>query len=193
MSRVRSSVALSAPAFGAALPRALAAVRRVAGTACVTLMWAALGCAVTLAALTAGATLIAGHPTFHVLSGSMAPALEVGSVVIDERIAPIEARPGDMVTFPDPQQRSRLITHRVKRVAVSGDTVSFVTKGDANATPERWNVSAGHEIGRVAYHAPKLGYARTWAATLGGRLGMLGLVVVWGLAVVVSIWRPRER
>ena len=56
-----------------------------------------------------------GHPALTVLSGSMQPALEVGSVVIDEKISPVEARPGDIVSFPDPTRRDRTLTHRCRR------------------------------------------------------------------------------
>ena len=193
MSRGASTIALETPCVGTlplAPPRL---VRRVARTAAVAVLWVVLGCSTTLAVLTAGSALLGGKPTFNVLSGSMAPALEVGSVVIDERIPPLDARPGDMVTFPHPDNRRRLVTHRVKSVTVSGKTVSFVTKGDANPTAEHWNVGIRDEIGRVAYHAPKLGYLRAWAAAREGRLAAVGLVLAWGLAALFGIWRPRAR
>ena len=36
------------------------------------------------------------------MSGSMQPAIHTGDVVVDESIAPAEARVGDVVTFKDP-------------------------------------------------------------------------------------------
>ena len=46
-----------------------------------------------------------GHQSLTVLTGSMEPSLDTGSVVIDEVIAPTEARIGDIVTFTDPANR----------------------------------------------------------------------------------------
>ena len=43
-----------------------------------------------------------GMRSFTVMSGSMEPTIHVGDVVIDKKISPLDARPGDVVTFSDP-------------------------------------------------------------------------------------------
>jgi len=150
--------------------------------------WLALGMAVGLAAATTGPALF-DYRTFNILSGSMEPAIGVGAVVVDEPIKPTEARPGQVITFPDPSQNSRLLTHRLERISVRKGRVYAVTRGDANDAIERWNVSADEEIGRVAFVAPKLGYVRQWAAGPGGRLAALAAVVLWALSALRDIWR----
>jgi len=156
------------------------------------LSWLALGVALGLAGATTLPAL-AGFKTLDVLTGSMEPSIGVGAVVIDEPIKPGEARPGDVITFPDPDNRDRLLTHRVKRVSVRQGRVYAVTRGDANDSSERWNVAAGEEIGRVRFVAPKLGYVRRWATGWGGRLTALAAVLLWGISAIRDIWRPDQR
>jgi signal peptidase len=76
---------------------------------------------------------------------------------------------------------------------VNGATASFVTKGDANNTAERWNVPADGSIGRVAYDVPKVGYAMAY---MGGRHGRLLLIALPALLLaafeITRIWRPER-
>lgn len=134
-----------------------------------------------------------GYRSMTVLTGSMEPTLETGSVVIDEMIRPTEARVGDIVTFTDPEHPDRTITHRLKRAWVEGDTAHMVTKGDANDAPEQWDVEAGGQIGRVVVHIPLLGHVR---ALVGSREGYLMLVLgilALGAWVLADVWRQPAR
>jgi signal peptidase len=130
-----------------------------------------------------------GYKALTVISGSMEPTLEVGSMVLDERIAPLDARPGDIVSFPDPTRDGRLVTHRLEKVRAEGDTAFMVTKGDANNAVERWSVPTDGEIGRVVYHVPKVGYVRAFMTGPRARLALLGIVLVLGAGVLVDVWR----
>jgi signal peptidase I len=154
-------------------------------------LWAALGFGIGLIALV---TLpgVFGYRSLTVVSGSMEPTLRTGSVVIDEVISPLDARPGDIVTFQDPL-RPRELTHRLKRMRVEGDTTYMVTLGDANDAPERWTVQTDGHIGRVVAHLPKLGYVRAALGTRYARLGVLGAVMALGAFLLVDMWRPRRR
>jgi signal peptidase I len=129
-----------------------------------------------------------------VLSGSMEPALRTGDVTVVQRIAPLDARPGDVVTFLDPEHEGRLITHRVRRMHVRGEQVGFVTRGDANNVSERWQVSAGGEISRVVYRIPELGHVLLFART-NRLLPLLFALALAALLVleIAGIWRsPRQ-
>jgi signal peptidase I len=128
-----------------------------------------------------------------VLSGSMEPALRTGDVSVVRSIAPLDARPGDIVTFRDPDNAERLITHRVRAMHVQGDAVVFRTRGDANNVSEHWRVPASGEIGRVTYSIPKLGWVLSYARTKGLFVLMLGGALALLLVVeLASIWRPEE-
>jgi signal peptidase I len=167
--------------------RVLRGLRTAAGAAVSFLLGVVLVLALvlTLPALT-------GHRSMTVLTGSMEPTLETGSVVVDEVIHPTEARIGDIVTFTDPANQGRLITHRLRRARVEGNTAHMVTKGDANDTVERWDVPVDGEIGRVILHVPKLGHVRALVGTRQGYMVlMVGLLLLGGW-VLMDVWRPRE-
>jgi signal peptidase I len=128
-----------------------------------------------------------------VLSGSMTPALRTGDVSVVRSIAPLDARPGDIVTFRDPDNAERLITHRVRAMHVQGDAVVFRTRGDANNVSEHWRVPAGGEIGRVIYSIPKLGWVLAYARTKGLFVLMLGGALALLLVLeLTSIWRTED-
>jgi signal peptidase len=132
---------------------------------------------------------VSGHRSLTVLTGSMEPTLDTGSVVVDEMIAPTEARVGDIVTFSDPAHPGRLITHRLQRASVEGDTVHMVTKGDANDAPERWDIEVNGQVGRVMFHVPLLGHARAMIGTRQGYVALLLVLMVLGAWVLVDVWR----
>jgi signal peptidase len=128
-----------------------------------------------------------------VLSGSMEPALGTGDVSVVRTIAPLDARPGDVVTFRDPDDADRLITHRVRTMRVQGNAVVFRTRGDANSASEHWQVASKEEIGRVIYRIPKLGWALTYARSKGLFVLLLGGALALLLVLELStIWRTEE-
>jgi signal peptidase I len=128
-----------------------------------------------------------------VLSGSMEPALRTGDVSVVRSIAPLDARPGDIVTFRDPDNAERLITHRVRAMRVQGDAVVFRTRGDANNVSERWRVPASGEIGRLMYRIPKLGWVLSYARSKGVFVLLLGGALALLLVLeLTAIWRPED-
>lgn len=145
-----------------------------------------------------GLVLATGLPNaFHsksltVMSGSMSPTIGVGDVVVARETSPMDVRIGDIVTFRDPTDHERLITHRVRAIHAKGDDVLFVTRGDANTGEERWAVPRSGTIGRVIYHIPLLGYLMVW---FHSRYGILLLIVLptilLGLSELWRLWRPR--
>jgi signal peptidase I len=167
-------------------------VRRAARRTLTIVTWGVVACAAAVM-LAIGLPNLLGYKSFTVMSGSMEPAIGTGAVVVERPIAPREARVGDVVTFKDPEGTGRLITHRVTSVRVRGGTAQFVTQGDANNTPERWNVPADGSIGRVAYDVPKIGYVMVYAGSKHGRLLLFALpVLLLAGYELVRIWRPER-
>ncbi|MEA2428678.1 MAG: signal peptidase [Thermoleophilaceae bacterium] len=143
--------------------------------------------------LAAGAPMVLGMRSFTVLSGSMEPTIHTGDITVDEQISPLDARPGDVVTFRDPRGQSRLITHRLRSIHVEGGTARMVSKGDANDTTENWTVPTGGKIGRVAYRLPKLGYALALTREPGAKFLLIVVpALLFGLLELRRIWRPRR-
>jgi signal peptidase I len=155
--------------------------------------WIALGFAIGIAVSVIAPRALGGQ-SFTVMSGSMEPAIHTGDVVVDRRISPLDVRVGDVVTFRDPSDQTRLITHRLRSVSVRDGVARMVTKGDANNTVERWNVSVDGTIGRVGYRVPRLGYALSWAGGRSGRLLLIALpALLLALLQLVRIWRSERK
>ena len=155
--------------------------------------WAIVVAGALLALLIAGPLAFGDHPHTD-LSGSMEPAISPGDVVIDEQIAPTEARLGDVVTFRDPEDQGKLLTHRVVGVRRAGSHLWFVTRGDANNTRERWRVPADGEIGRVIYTVPWVGHIAALTRTPLGWALIVGVpLLLLAAEELVRIWRPRPR
>ena len=74
-----------------------------------------------------------------VLSGSMEPALKVGSLVVTRPVEPDKVEVGDMITFNPVSVGENMITHRVIGIAMNSP-IHFATKGDANDKPDPFMV-----------------------------------------------------
>jgi signal peptidase I len=143
--------------------------------------------------LAAALPLAVGDRSFVVRSGSMTPAIDTGDVVVVKPIAASTARVGQIVTFRDPSDRSRLISHRVRSVEPAGGQLAFTTQGDANTGQEHWRISPTGRIGEVAYRVPRLGYAIAWTSTPAGHLGLIILpALLLTCSFLVRIWRPQR-
>ena len=160
-----------APAAPAARPVRRRSTPRLA----LPLAGALLGGMVTALAVAFVVSTALGYKQFTVMSGSMQPTISTGDVIVDERISPLDARVGDVVTFRDPAGGTRLISHRVVAKRVADGTVYFQTKGDANNDVQKWTAPADGSIGRVVADVPKVGYLLFW---LSGRWGRLAFVVL---------------
>jgi signal peptidase len=165
-------------------------MRRLAHRLMVLAAWSVLGVMAGLF-LSVSVPYLFGERSLTVLSGSMEPQLHVGDVVVVDQVPPLEVRVGDIVTFRDPEDASRLITHRVREIDVNGSEVAFVTKGDANTSVEHWKINTAGTIGRVRYHVWRLGYLMFWIRSPLGRLGMVVVpALLLGGFELWRIWRP---
>ena len=119
-----------------------------------------------------------------VYSGSMAPEMPMGALAMMEPVEPAQIEVGDIIAFNPPWDPDATVSHRVIEV-VDGETLSFLTKGDANEDPDFDIVPAANVIGRVTFNVPSLGY-------LLARVGdysrsQLGFVLFVGLPTLLLI------
>jgi signal peptidase len=148
-----------------------------------------------LAAVAYVGLFLAGYRPVAVYSGSMEPDLAVGSLAFVERVPSEQIAVGDVITFTDPYQPGRLVTHRVVETAEQPEGgLAYRTKGDANLERDPWTIALGEQGGRVAFDLPYAGYALWYAKTREARtlliLLVAGLVLV---ALLRSIWRDDDR
>jgi len=121
---------------------------------------------ITLLVLAGGLALVAFALGPHVLpyqylvvlSGSMEPALPVGSVAIFEPVPAGALAVGDVITFQHPSRRDEFLTHRIVGVESGDGTSLLITKGDANGVVDEWRVPGAGTGWRVAGVIPALGY-----------------------------------
>jgi signal peptidase len=169
---------------------ALARIRGPVRFGAVAALWAVIAAAAGIGLALALPNVIGWH-SFTVVSGSMEPAIHTGDVVVVRPVSPAEVRAGDVLTFKDPANQARLITHRLSSFRARAGRFEMVTRGDANNTAERWSVSASGRLGRVAYRVPHAGYV---LALLGGRSGRILLLALPALLLaayeIARIWRP---
>lgn len=114
-------------------------------------------------------------------SGSMAPQLNTGDMVVTCPVVPEAVEVGDIIVFRSVDKRANLLSHRVVSIE-RNSPLSFRTKGDANKTPDPFVVPAENLVGKLAFHAPLLGYAVLFLKTTSGLLVSL---VIPGVIVLV--------
>lgn len=109
-----------------------------------------------------------------VLSGSMEPALPVGSVIFVQPARPEQVAVGDIITYVVGDSGT-FVTHRVIEVKGQGATLTFRTKGDANEDPDQGTVPASALRGKVWVDIPYVGYVAQQARSREGFLLLLGI------------------
>jgi len=109
-----------------------------------------------------------------VLSGSMEPALPVGSAILVRPVDPQAVSVGDIITYRQ-KGSTDFVTHRVVEVNREGSALSFRTQGDANGGPDPAAVAPDAVEGRVWASVPYLGYVARYARHLWGFLFLVGV------------------
>jgi len=125
-----------------------------------------------------------GYKLFTVQSGSMEPAIKVGSVVI---IQPKENyKEEDIITFKKENERNVVnprttTTHRVIEIKQEDNKTLYTTKGDANNSVDSTPVDKGLVLGKVSLAIPFLGYPISFAKT---QTGLIILVIVPAVIII---------
>ena len=95
---------------------------------------------VIAAVLAGGAALVFDSQNYRALAmetGSMAPAIRAGDLVLLRKVDPYQIRPGVVITFQSPLSHVQ-VTHRVASVDYTALGPVFTTKGDANGAADPW-------------------------------------------------------
>jgi len=113
---------------------------------------------------------------FFVSSGSMEPAVPVGSTVVVKPVDYTTLREGDIICFKHSKERPT-VTHRIIEITYNG----FVTKGDANEEPDPFVLERKDIIGKVVLTIPYLGYLSHFVKT---PLGFTLLIILPATIVI---------
>jgi signal peptidase len=94
---------------------------------------------------------------FLVPSGSMVPIINPGDVVI---VAPVKTdtiKVGEIIEYRNVKENINIV-HRVIAITGNASNMFFITKGDANGSPDSDPVSPQAVIGREIFVIPKIGW-----------------------------------
>ena len=97
-----------------------------------------------------------GYKFYDVLTGSMSPTINPGSLIIVKEIDDSEVKEGDIITFKG-TSTSNLTTHRVIEVIEKNNNIKFQTKGDANDVLDPMLVDGNLLVGKVVFNIPYMG------------------------------------
>jgi signal peptidase len=142
-----------------------------------------------LAILLAGVRLFGLKP-FAVLSGSMEPAYEVGSLIYVKNALPQDIKVGDPITFVLNEDLT-VATHRV--IKIDAGNQQFYTKGDANNAADGAPVHYNNLIGKPVFSIPKLGYVSGFLNTKRGTIiAITAAVVILMMIFIPDILKKAE-
>jgi len=133
-----------------------------------------------------GALLLFGLPftgwkALTVPTGSMRPTIPPGSLVLMHRVPLTSLKVGDVITYTNLAKPGTTITHRIiKTYKIGGTVPAFITKGDANPSPDA-PVVGGQVLGRAAAHLPHLG---AWVSFIKKPYVLLPMVYIPALAII---------
>jgi signal peptidase I len=130
---------------------------------------------------------------FYVRSGSMSPTIPVGALVVAVPASADELRAGDVIVFERPDQRGTKIVHRIASVGQTPSGRVFLTKGDANSSPDSWQVPATGQGLKAVYSISRAGFAVGWLHAAMTRRGWLGAVaIIAAVFALIWIWQSEE-
>lgn len=178
----------SAPvAAGGRWAKALRSVARAASTVVM------LGAVAVFLFLAVGPRVL-GYQTSTMLTGSMAPLINPGDVVVSVPKPVSSLKTGDIITYGIPVEDHRVETHRIIEIVRNGDVTTAVrTKGDANNGADPW--TAALQGGTVHVHAatiPHLGTAiRALREPVLLQSLMYGAPGVLVTMVLLAIWKKK--
>jgi signal peptidase I len=131
--------------------------------------------------------------SFYVRSGSMSPTIPVGSLVITTRAPARTLRVGDVIVFHRPDRPGTMVVHRIEAIVTTPKGPAFITRGDANSSPDGWEVAATGEGWKAVYSIRRAGFLVGWLHVALSRRGWLGaFAVVVALWALITIWQCEE-
>lgn len=106
------------------------------------------------------APVFGGVQSYTILSGSMSPAIPVGSIVLTRPASSYGLH--DVITY---SHNAQMVTHRIVAITGRGSESVYTVKGDANAIPDTDVIPIANVRGKVTTVFPYLGiligYIRT--------------------------------
>ena len=116
-----------------------------------------------------------------VTSGSMEPAIGVGSLAIIRPAS--DYKVDDIITYKKPNASSdkETTTHRIVEVSESAGSTFYKTKGDANENADTALVNADQVVGKYYFSVALLGYLIKYLKSLPGLI----LIIIIPATIII--------
>jgi signal peptidase I len=132
------------------------------------------------------------YQALFVRSGSMSPTIPTGSLVLYQKVSGPALKVGDVIVFDKPGDPSEKVTHRIYEIQTGPQGRYFLTKGDANASPDPWTVSATGTGWKEFWHVPSVGYVFGWLQTSSLRFLLIAIPAgILGVLALVDVRRSK--
>ncbi|BFK22482.1 signal peptidase I [Massilimicrobiota timonensis] len=115
-----------------------------------------------------------GYKSFAVISGSMEPNINVGSIVYVKEVDFNDLKVGDVVSYQ--LSGDTMVTHRI--YSIDRDNQAVITKGDANDNVDSKEVTVNQIVGKVAFTIPLLGFITIYIKTPLAIVGVCGIIAI---------------
>jgi len=143
---------------------------------------------VVISKASGGEQQIFGYQLKSVLSGSMEPGIQTGSIIAVKLAEDkTKFKVGDVITF---MEEDILITHRITEVNKSADSVLYRTKGDNNNAEDMNPVLSDNIVAEyTGFTIPYVGYFVNFSQSKNGAL----LLLIPGFLLLIysafTIWK----
>lgn len=135
--------------------------------------------------LTSKTDLVLGVKSYNVLTGSMEPIIQTGSMIFIQPESSYKI--GEIVTY---KSGDITITHRIVDEPIKDGAVYYQTKGDANKSADPKLVAKGQILGAALFHFPVLGKLTSLIKT------PIGFVITIVLPTLIfigfEVWEIKE-
>ena len=131
--------------------------------------------------------IVLGYSVMTVLSGSMAPEIPKGALIINKQVDLNSIQVGDDITFMIDEKTT--VTHRVIAIVENHNKTGkrgFQTQGIANLAVDRDIVHADNVVGKVIFHDKNIGMAVNFVMTHPLLIGVI-LALVFGLFATLRV------
>lgn len=135
--------------------------------------------------LTSQTNVFAGMKSYIIVSGSMEPAIPVGSIIYTK--SQDFYSENDVIAF---NKDSETVSHRIVNLKAIGNELYYTTKGDANKVSDSDLVARGDIVGKTFFAVPYLGKIIMSLKTPIGFAS--GIVLPTLVFIVIELWNIKK-
>lgn len=132
-----------------------------------------------------------GFSPVVVLSGSMYPAFDTNSLIFIKNVDTDTLVQGDIICYLE--NGTTAVTHRIHEILEEDGAVTYITKGDANNTPDRMSVSPSQVQGKYIGHVEGVGGTVMFMQSPTGMILFIALPMAVYFAVDIFLTQKEKK